>query len=277
MLSLRIENLLNITMLKNYKKLKLLLIALVICFLSFGSVFSLRSAQAAEEDFAGMATTIEIQDKNVAEGSIIAVTNKGYALANREYDSGIYGVVTKTPAVSLENIPSTNLHHVVYQGQTHVLVSAVNGEIKKNDLITSSTTPGVGVKAISSGFVLGTALENYADPKAGRILVSVNPHYSSSGSTAVSKNIFNVLKNARESAYLSPLESLRYLIAALVALLAFIIGFTYFGKVAQKGVEAIGRNPLAGRFIEVSVILNLLLTALIIIVGLGIAYLILII
>ena len=156
-------------------------------------------------------------------------------------------------------------------------VYAVNGEIKKNQLITSSTTPGVGVKAISSGFVLGTALENYSDPKPGRILVSVNPHYSSSGSTAVSKNIFNVLKNARESAYLSPLESLRYLIAALVALLAFILGFIYFGKVAQKGVEAIGRNPLAGRFIEVSVILNLLLTALIIIVGLGIAYLILII
>ena len=246
-----------------------------ICYLIF--TISPTGALGAEEDFTGMATTIEISGKNPTEGSIIAVTNKGYALTNREYDSGIYGVVTKTPAVSLENIPSTNSQHVVYQGQTRVLVSAANGEIKKNDPITSSTTPGVGVKATVNGFVLGTALENYADPKPGKILVSVNPHYNSSESPGVSRNIFDILKNARQSAYLSPLESLRYLIAALVALIAFILGFTYFGKVAQKGVEAVGRNPLAGRFIEISVILNVILTALIIIVGLGIAYLILII
>ena len=97
------------------------------------------------------------------------------------------------------------------------------------------------------------------------------------GLNSISGNIFNILANARESAYLSPLEALRYLIAALVALLAFILGFAYFGRVAQKGVEAIGRNPLAGRFIEFSVIMNVLLTALIIVVGLGVAYLILII
>lgn len=233
-------------------------------------------AQAAEEDFTGMASTIEILE-NAPEGSIIAITSKGYALANREYDTGIYGVVTKTPGVSLENIPRDNLHDVVYAGQTQALVSAANGEIKKNDLITSSATPGVGRKATTNGFVLGTALESYADQKPGKILVYVNPHYNSSFSEGPSKNIFEILRNARQSAYLSPLESLRYLVAALVALLSFILGFTYFGRVAQKGVEAIGRNPLAGKFIQISIILNLVLTGVIIIVGLGIAYLILII
>lgn len=250
----------------------LLFLPFVFCLLPLGSA----NAQAAEEDFAGMATTVEISGK-APEGSIIAISDKGYVLANREHDSGIYGVITKTPAVTLENIPSNNLAHVVYQGQALVLVSAKNGKIKKNDLITSSTTPGVGVKATSNGFVLGTAIGNYEDQAPGKILVSVNPHYNSSASPGVSKNIFEILKNARQSAYLSPLESLRYLIAAVVALLAFILGFTYFGRVAQKGVEAVGRNPLAGKFIEISVILNVLLTALIIIVGLGIAYLILII
>lgn len=223
-----------------------------------------------------MARTVQISEE-APEGSIIAITDKGYRLANREYDSGIYGVATKTPAVSLENIPMTNLTHVVYQGQIRVLVSAANGEIKKNDLITSSKTPGVGIKATSNGFILGTALEDYSDQSPGRILISVNPVYNSSFSQGASKNIFEILRNARSSAYLSPLESLRYLIAALVALISFILGFTYFGKVAQKGVEAVGRNPLAGRLIEVSVILNVLLTGLIIIVGLSIAYLILII
>ncbi|KKU82490.1 MAG: hypothetical protein UY11_C0046G0010, partial [Candidatus Amesbacteria bacterium GW2011_GWC2_47_8] len=40
--------------------------------------------------------------------------------------------------------------------------------------------------------------------------------------------------------------------------------------------EAVGRNPLAGRLIQLSVVLNLLLTALIMGSGLVIAYLILV-
>lgn len=232
--------------------------------------------QIAEEDFTGLATTVEVAG-NAQEGSIISITSTGFEAANREYDGGIYGVITNAPAVSIESIPIGNLRYVVYQGQVRVLVSASNGEIRKNDLITTSNTPGVGIKATSNGFVLGTALEDYTGENPGRILVNVKPQYNSSFTTGASRNIFEILKNARQSASLSPLESLRYLLAAFVALLSFILGFMYFGRVAQKGVEAVGRNPLAGRLIQVSVILNLLMTALIIIIGLGISYLILII
>ena len=261
----------------NSTKLVILIIISIFILFTAGLVSSTSVlAQTNDEDFAGLATTIELTE-DAPEGSIIAVTSAGYQLANKEYDSGIYGIATKTPAVSLENIPIASLAHVVYQGQARVLVSAVNGEIKKNDLITSSTTPGVGIKATVNGFVLGTALEDYSGENPGRILVNVKPQYNSSFSKGASRNIFDVLRNARQSVSLSPLESLRYLIAAIVALIAFVLGFTYFGRVAQRGVEAIGRNPLAGRVIEISVALNLLLTALIIFVGLGIAYLILII
>lgn len=253
-------------------------IILVFClaFLLFLSLVSSVKAQVNQEDFAGMATTVQISEE-APVGSIISITDKGYRLASKEYDSGIYGVATKTPAVSLENIPVTDLEHIVYQGQTRVRVSALNGEIKKNDLITSSKTPGVGIKATSNGFVLGISLEDYSDSKEGRILVSVSPQFNSSFSQGASRNILEILRNARSAAFLSPLEALRYLIAALVALISFILGFMYFGRVAQKGVEAVGRNPLAGRLIEASVILNVFLTAVIIIVGLVIAYLILII
>lgn len=229
-------------------------------------------------DFSGTAITIQVQDKDVPEGSIVSVTDKGYVMSKDEYDNGIYGVTSKTPAVSLEDVDLQSKSNVVYTGETEVIVSASNGNIKKYDLITSSTKPGVGIKSTKSGFVLGTALENYSGKQNGKILVNVNPHYNSDvNSRAIKTNIFDILANARQSAYLSPLEALRYLIAALVAVLAFVLGFAYFGRVAQKGVEAIGRNPLAGRFIEFSVIMNVLLTALIIVVGLAVAYLILII
>lgn len=246
-------------------------------FILFISTSILNQTQAAEEDFAGLATTVKILDKNVKSGSIISSTNKGYTLSTKSYDSRIYGVTTQTPGVAIENIPATGSTYVVYKGQTKVLVTTANGAISKNDIITSSTTPGVGMKADLNGFMLGTAMEDYNGKGTGTILVSVAPHFNDSFTKGVTRNIFEILKNARSSAALSPLEALRYLVAALVALLSFVLGFVYFGRVAQRGVEAIGRNPLAGRFIETSVIINVLLTSLIIIVGLGVAYLILII
>ena len=255
----------------------LLFLYLLIFNLGFDCFIS-NKAYAQEQDFTGTAVNLKINDENVQVGSIISGSENGYIISSSEYDSGIYGVATKTPAITLESINDDSLTPVVYSGQTRLLVSTKNGEIKKNDLITSSNTPGVGMKATSDGFVLGTALESFSNKKIGMILVNVSPHYyDSAESTYENNNIFYLLKNARESLYLSPLEALRYLIAALIVILAFTIGFIYFGRVAQKGIEAVGRNPLAGRFIEFSVILNILLTALIIVVGLAIAYLILII
>jgi len=234
-------------------------------------------AQVVDRDYSGIATTLDILDENVEEGQIVSVTENGFELSKIDYDSGIYGVVTSTPAVAIENVPSDDLHHVVYAGDSLVLVSTSNGEIKKFDLITSSNTPGVGIKATRNGYVLGAALEDYSSDSPGLIAVNINPRFNSQLTTAVSRNIFDVLKSARQSAYLSPLEALRFVIAGLITLLAFILGFMYFGRVAQKGVEAVGRNPLAGRKIELSVIFNIILTTVIIIVGLVIAYLILII
>lgn len=249
----------------------------LVLFLALNSLLFTSNTYAAEEDFSGTAVNVEINEKNIPEGSIISASENGYVLSRNEYDSGIYGVVSKNPAVTLESVDNNKLLPVVYSGQTYVIVSAKNGAIKKNDLITSSANAGVGMKAMKTGFVLGTALQAYSGSGNGKILVSVSPHFNNMAKTAIGGNIFDVLKNARQSAYLSPLEALRYLVAALVALLAFVLGFAYFGRVAQKGVEAVGRNPLAGKFIEFSVILNVLLTALIIVVGLAVAYLILII
>jgi F0F1-type ATP synthase membrane subunit c/vacuolar-type H+-ATPase subunit K len=231
----------------------------------------------AQENYSGFGMSIQLSERNAPEGSIISGTNEGYKISNKEYDSGMYGIISKTPAISLENSPSAGFTYVIYDGQTRVLISTANGPIKKNDLITSSETPGVGMKAIVNGFVIGTALQDFSGPENGMILINVNPHYDNSFSQGVNRNIFSILSTARQSAYLSPLEALRYVIAGLIALLGFVIGFIYFGRVAQKGVEAVGRNPLAGRTIEFSVLLNVGLTALIIIVGLMIAYLILII
>lgn len=227
----------------------------------------------------GVATSVVVKDKTVPEGSIISSTAKGYFLTTSEYDPAIYGVSTKNPAVAFENTTASGSTFVTTSGTARVRVTALNGNIKKDDLITSSKLKGVGMKATGNGFVLGNALESYSSDNiknTGIILVTINPHFTSTNTNALKSNLLSVLKNAGTAMSSSPIEALRYVIAGIIALLSFIFGFLFFGRISAKGIEAMGRNPLAARIIQFSVVINVLLTVAIIAVGLGIAYLILV-
>jgi len=226
----------------------------------------------------GTAVSIPIVDKNVKDGNIIASTSKGYGLTATAYDSNMYGVYTQSPAIFLQNTNDSQAKPVTISGKVNVLVSSINGNIKKNDFITSSTISGIGQKATRNGMILGTALQDYSnsDQKAaGKIMVAVNPHFNAAFADNKT-NVLEVLRNASDPTTLTQATSLRYIIAAGIVLISFAFGFIYFGRVASRGVEALGRNPLAGRSIQLSMILNLTLMIVIVLAGLGIGYLILI-
>lgn len=228
----------------------------------------------------GFANAIQIQDQDVQNGSIISFSDDGYTLSKRKYDPTVYGIVTNDPAVTIEVIedddPSS--FYVVSSGKSLVRVQTSNGPITAGDLITASEVPGVGMKADNDGYVVGTALEDYTneDPtQVGEILVSLNFSFNSNVSTLRS----NLLENfdlALSAPFLTPTNSLRYILAGLGLLIAFALGMGYFGKVTQAGVEALGRNPLAGRSILISVIINMLLALLTIAAGLVLGYFILV-
>lgn len=260
----------------------------VVIFLLFLVIFPVKaSAQVATSSSAidnissGVAISIPITDKNPEDGSIVAATDQGYSLTTTPYQMSIYGVIVNNPAISFEN-DSTSSKPVISNGKVYVRVSSTNGNIKEKDYITSSTVKGVGQKSDKNGFILGTALESYSssDPKkVGKILVSVSPRFYStlqSGVDSTRTNLIETLQNASFAAAMSPVASLRYILAALIAIASFVLGFVYFGKVARSGVEALGRNPLAGRMIQLGIVFNLVLTAGIMVIGLAIAYLILV-
>jgi hypothetical protein len=226
----------------------------------------------------GTAYSTLIIDSDVKDGTIIVATSKGYKISTVAYDSNVYGVYTESPSVYLQNTDSPQARPVTTSGKVSVLVSSINGNIKKNDMVTTSTIPGVGQKADRNGMVLGTALEDYSssDQKAtGKILVAVNPHYT--GSFTTKTNLIEAIRNASDPTILAQSgTSLRYLLAVGIVLISFGVGFTYFGRVTSRGVEALGRNPLASRAIQLNLILNLILMIAIIGAGLGIGYLILV-
>ena len=232
----------------------------------------------AQNESAGTAVSILIIDKGVIDGNIIASTPKGYGLTATAYDSNMYGVYTQSPAIFLQNTSDPQTKPVITSGKADVLVSSINGNIKKNDFITTSTILGVGQKATRNGMVLGTALQDYSNSNqktTGKIMVTINPHFNASFADNKT-NVLEVLRNASDPTTLTQATSLRYVLAAGIALISFGIGFVYFGRVTSSGVEALGRNPLASRMIQLNLVFNLILMVVIIIVGLGIGYMILI-
>jgi len=234
----------------------------------------------AEEVSSGIALSLPVKGEKIQSGDLVAATAQGYVLCNTPYDPTLYGVVSDKPAVSFEATTAAGLYSVISSGKVYVRVSAINGNIVKGDFLTCSKIPGVAQKADEAGFVLGTALAGYEEAekqKIGKILVAVNPRFN----TAVSaqRRGVNLLKNikiAASSPFLTPLTSLRYLLAVSVTAVSFSLGFGHFGRIAKTGIEALGRNPLAARTITGGIIFNILMTILIMVFGLFLAYLILV-
>ena len=146
-------------------------------FLIFFLLAGLLSVFAQTDNLAtGIALPILINEKRVGDGDIITATSDGYKLSSYAYDPSVYGVVTTNPAVSLRE-KNSKATLVISFGKALVRVSTINGPIKKNNPITSSSIKGAGQKADVNGFILGIALENYSNSNP---LIFMVPNYSNS-------------------------------------------------------------------------------------------------
>lgn len=235
--------------------------------------------KAKEVTSEGIAIEVQIEDKNVADGSIISLSDGKYRLSTMSYDNTVFGIVTNNPAVVFKDQIGTAKKPVVTFGKALVRVSTVNGNIKTGDLITTSTIPGVGQKATENGYVIGIAQEDYEgnNPKqTGSIYIVLHLNFGML-STSVRENLISSLQQGARSPLSSPLNALRYLVAGFIVILSFAAGFWFFGRISSRGIEAMGRNPLARRFILLSVIFNVVITVTTMFLGVALAYLILVI
>jgi len=263
------------------KVILLLMLIFVLVFVNSGKINEQETEEEEKKDLdviSGIAISASIADEKVENGSIISSTGLGFILSDTAYDSGIYGVVSYSPAILVENIDSPGDKPILTSGKALVRVSTRNGPIAVNDFLTASPIPGVGQKATVNGYTVGSALGSYdeKDPeKIGTILAYISPRYNGSF-VGIRSNLIELLKDARNAYVISPIVSLRYLLATLITIISFTLGFMYFGKVAKTGIESLGRNPLAAKIISLGILFNLTLTVIIILVGLFLAYLILV-
>jgi len=220
---------------------------------------------------------VNISGENILDGDVICSQGKELVVCNGEYSPDMAGVYTQRPAVYLDDNKDSS-KPLISSGTTQVLVSSINGNIEKGDYVTTSKQSGIAMKADKSGNVLGIAMEAYSsdDKEAmGKIDVLVNIKTVSTSSSP-GGDVMQALKQGIMFPNLTALASLKYWLAILIALAAFSVGFIYFGRISKAGIEAMGRNPLAGRMIQLNLVLNILLTAVIMIGGLILAYAILV-
>lgn len=272
----------SLCLLPTHKVRKIIYLVIFTFFFVITSANAQTSLPQSDDNFFGLsvADAIDISGDNIRNGEIISFSNEGYTRSKRAYDPTVYGIVTTDPAVTMEVIEETdtNIYYVVTTGKTQVLVSTSNGPILTGDLITSSDVPGIGMKATNDGYVIGVALEDYTNEnpdEAGEIIVNLNFAFNANVS-GLRTNLLENFDLALQAPFLTPTSALRYILAGLVLLIAFALGMGYFGRVTQVGVEALGRNPLAGRAILISVIINMLLALITIAAGIGVGYLILV-
>ncbi len=249
---------------------------IILVFILFSFVFA--NSAFAQNIFPGVASYIKISNQNVRNGDIVATNGQNYILANEEYSAQIAGVVVLDPAVSIDLTQDENAYPLVSTGKAFVNVNTSNGDIKIGDIITSSSTAGVGMKATQPGYAIGTAQENYSEQdtaRVGSILVSLDTQFAyppapgSGGSRFL--EIFNLTAAA---SYQQPSVFIKYAIAAMVVIVTFVIGFFTFGRIASNGITALGRNPLAAKIIQVGIVLNVLIALAIVFSGLFLSYLI---
>lgn len=231
--------------------------------------------------YAISATTLPVNpynDINPVIGDVITQEGTEYTLSNFSYDPNIAGVIVEKPQISFRDINIDNPYYVTTSGEVLVNVTNANGNIVAGDYLTTSETPGKAVKALETGYIIGTALSSFESPTQGdegQIYVNLDfkMFYPS---TNISSNIVDILRSSVSSPFLTPIESLRYLLVFVVVISSFIIGFNSFGRIAKETVESLARNPLASGPIKKVMIFNFVLTGIIMAIGLGIAYLILI-
>ncbi|HXH26953.1 MAG TPA: hypothetical protein VNG90_03580 [Candidatus Acidoferrum sp.] len=164
---------------------------------SFLVAFKLSGADLAEQYFS--------KDSSIQPGDVVAIDGSiaaGVKKTTSPYESAAIGIVSTEPGMVLGDMtqtPSTPYTPVLLalSGRIPVKVSTINGPIHAGDYLTTSSIPGVAMKATQAGQMIGKALEDYTDsnPKNyGSVMTFANLTWADPGPQALT-NDANELAN----------------------------------------------------------------------------------
>jgi hypothetical protein len=156
-----------------------------------------------------------ISSQELEPGDIVMPAGDGNNLAivksTTSYQSQIIGVISTKPGVVLNSDAQTDSVHpnkypIALSGRVPVKVSIVNGVVRTGDLLTSSATPGIAMKATKAGPIIGKALEDFSSQTPGIIMAYIsisfgNPNMSlaDDGNLNLSDQLLSNLKTDQKN------------------------------------------------------------------------------
>jgi len=241
----------------------------------------LPSPLGAQLNTAGIAMTY-LMEGEVKNGDIVSLLPGTDKLGRsvKDYDERMYGVVVLKPEIVYRTVEGGI--PVVRNGEVMINVTLINGGITSGDYITSTQIPGHGQKATElAGFVIGTALSSFDGTNAptidfagkkvafGQVKIALGIGPASPVQVRATGGVFGTIRFMAASLLSTIATSkqaervVRIVLAGLVALLTLYVNFHSFGKNITKGIESIGRNPLAKATIQSMIVLNIILIGLV--------------
>jgi len=148
--------------------------------MGYGNISTNNANTTYTSDTADLAEWIHYDGDQPQPGDVLTVgTEHATPSAQKTsapYDPKIIGVVTTTPA-QVFGADDGHSTPIALTGRVPVKVSLENGAIQAGDLLTSSSTPGVAMKATKAGQIIGTALTAYDGLGDASVMTQLHPGY----------------------------------------------------------------------------------------------------
>lgn len=251
------------------------------------------SAVADAQGNSAIAQQFKAKDSNVVSAALVNIEKNNpnvVGLSDAEHADRLAGVVGTSPLIELSDGGSGV--QVVTSGTTIALVSDINGAVTTGDKITASPIAGVGMKAIESTVVVGTAQASLSQAQKetreitakdgkrqtvniGLIPVQVGVAFYSLDEKKQSAFVPPFLQNLANSVTGRDVSPVRVLVAALILLLLFLSIAVLLYAAIRSSIISIGRNPLSESAVHKSLLQVGLTVLTVLIFSIGVVYLVL--
>ena len=215
-------------------------------------------------DDVSIGQTFQSNDQ-LAVGSLVSLDDGSKIRAsNTDTVSQLVGVVTDSALLELS--AKNDGYTVATSGTVTALVSDINGTINKGDPITASPVAGVGMKALTSTRVIGSAQVSFSesDQKTTREVKLSNgkTRMITIASVPVQVNISYLEIDDKQSflpTFLQQIANdvagrsvspLRVIVAMLVLLVGLGAAAVILSASVRSSIVSIGRNPLSAKAVH---------------------------
>lgn len=228
----------------------------------------------AQAESSGITSSYKMQDEQAEDGDIVCFSEQAGQLARciKPYDERVFGIYVKKPDAVLRG--GIDQKPIAREGKTIVNVTTLSGPIEPGDYLTTSQVAGKGQKAAEPlGYVIGRSLGSLKEGEGTKFEINGREAFLGKIEVALDFAALGVLPRGTildkiGFAFVKGTQTpqaaglfLRYIVAGVLTTVVVIVSFNTFGKNIGKGIEAIGRNPLAKSYIQFVIIINTLLIA----------------